>query len=96
MVQGERSWGAADRRAHLGSPPTRGGDGGHAGEAGGDGGRRCATVASADPNDADFAHLEELNPGNSRRHMGVRETTAAGVRVPGTMGTDADELLALT
>ena len=63
---------------------------------GGDGGRRCATVASADPNDADFAHLEELNPGNSRRHMGVRETTAAGVRVPGTMGTDADELLALT
>jgi len=28
--------------------------------------------------------------------MGVRETTAAGVRVPGTMGTDADELLALT
>ena len=60
------------------------------------GGRRCATVASADPNDADFAHLEELNPGNSRRHMGVRETTAAGVRVPGTMGTDADELLALT
>ena len=50
----------------------------------------------ADPNDADFAHLEELNLGNSRRHMGVRETTAAGVRVPGTMGTDADELLALT
>ncbi len=40
--------------------------------------------------------LEELNPGNSRRHMGVRETTAAGVRVPGTMGTDADKLLALT
>ena len=50
----------------------------------------------ADPNDADFAHLEDLNPGNNRRHMGVRETTAAGVRVPGTMGTDADELLALT
>ena len=39
---------------------------------------------------------QELNPGNSSRHMGVRETTAAGVRVPGTMGTDADELLALT
>jgi hypothetical protein len=24
MVQGERSWGAADRRAHLGCPPQLG------------------------------------------------------------------------
>ena len=43
---GARQTGARTR----GVPPTRGGDGGHAGEVGGGGGRRCATVASADPN----------------------------------------------
>ena len=88
---------AQQTSAHTrGVPPTRGGNGGHVGEAWGEGWRRYATDNSADPNVADFARLVELNPGNSRRHMGVRETTAAGVRVPGTMGPDADELLALT
>ena len=61
---------AQQTSAHTrGVPPTRGGNGGHVGEAWGEGWRRYATDNSADPNVADFARLVELNPGNSRRHM---------------------------
>ena len=42
------------------------------------------------------ATMEELNLGNSMRHMGVREATAVHTCVQGTICTDADELHALT
>jgi|MEHZ01.5.fsa_nt_MEHZ011570893.1_1 hypothetical protein len=88
---------AQQTSAHTrGVPPTRGGNGGHVGEAWGEGWRRYATDNSADPNVADFARLVELNPGNSRRHMGVREAAAVHTCVQGTICTDADELHALT